>query len=430
LIHGGEGEARPPDERQGLLAPYRVLDLTQDLGAFCGRMLADLSADVIKIEPPGGDPARSRDPFYEDTPHPERSLWWFVHHAGKRGITLDYTTPSGQELLQRLVRTAHVLIEDFPPGGLDRLGLGLSALHEARPSLVVTSITPFGQTGPYSTAPASDLELMALSGCMAVAGDPEGEPLRITHPQSGYWASVYGAAGTVLALFHAGRTGEGQQVDVSAQASLLSALAHAPMFWDLNRHEIKRAGVFLVGRSITGARMRVMWPCRDGYLNFIIYGGEAGRRTNQALIQWMVEKGMDVPVDLREKDWRRFEISTVTQEEIDRIEAVIGPFFKTISKNEFFQGIIERDMLAYPVFTPEDILGDPQLEARGFWEPVEHPELGVTLDYPGPFVRLSDAPCRIRRRAPLPGEHNEEIYRKELGLSAEELAILKEGGVI
>ena len=425
-----EERAEPPDEHQGLLAPYRVLDLTQDLGAFCGRMLADLGADVIKIEPPGGEPARSRGPFYGDTPHPERSLWWFVHHAGKRGITLDSTTPSGRELLQRLCRAAHVLIEDFPPGHLDLLGCGIDALHEARPSLVITSITPFGQTGPYSSAPASDLELMALSGCMSLAGDPEREPLRITHPQSGYWASVYGAAGTVLALSHAGRTGEGQQVDVSAQASLVSALAHAPMFWDLNRVEIKRAGVFLVGRTITGARMRVMWPCRDGYLNFIIYGGEAGRRTNQALIQWMVEKGMDVPADLRERDWRRFEISTVTQEEVDRIEAGIGPFFKTLSKSEFFRGIIERDMLGYPVFNSEDVLGDPQLLARGFWEPVEHPELGATLDYPGPFVRLSDAPCRIRRRAPLLGEHNEEIYRKELGLSAEDLAILKEGGII
>jgi crotonobetainyl-CoA:carnitine CoA-transferase CaiB-like acyl-CoA transferase len=418
------------DERQGLLAPYRVLDLAQDLGAFCGRVLADLGADVLKIEPPQGDPGRRRGPFYKDTPHPERSLWWFVHHAGKRGITLDYATASGQQLFRRLVQTADVVIEDFPPGQLERLGLGVSALHAIRPSLVVASITPFGQTGPYSQAPASDLELMALSGCAALAGDPDREPLRVSHPQSGYWASVYGAAGIVLALFHAGRTGEGQQVDLSAQASLLSALGHAPMFWDLNRSDTERAGIFLTGRSITGARMRVMWPCRDGYLNFIIYGGEAGRRTNQALVRWMVEKGVDVPVDLREKDWRRFEIATVTQEEIDRIEAVVGPFFKTLTKNEFFQGIIERDMLAYPVFTPEDILGDPQLRTRGFWEPVEHPELGATLTYPGPFMRLPEAPCRIRRRAPLTGEHNDDIYRKELGLSLEELALLKEGGII
>lgn len=421
---------RSPGEQQGLLAPYRVLDLTQELGAFCGRVLADLGADVLKIEPPRGDVARSRGPFYRDTPHPERSLWWFVHHAGKRGITLDCTTPTGRELLQRLVRTADVLIEDFPPGHLDRLGLGSSALHEIRPSLVLTSITPFGQSGPYSAAPASDLELMALSGCMSLTGDPDGEPLRISHPQSGYWASVYGAAGTVLALFHAGRTGEGQQVDVSAQASLVSAMGHAPMFWDLNRSETKRAGVFITGRSVTGARMRAMWPCRDGYLNFIIYGGEAGRRTNQALVQWMLDKGMDVPAHLREKDWKSFEISTVTQGEIDQIEAVIGPFFRTLSKSEFFNGIIERDMLAYPVFAPEDILGDPQLEARGFWEPVEHPELGATLPYPGPFARLSGAPCRIRRRAPLPGEHNDEIYLKELGLAPEELALLKEGKIV
>ena len=159
--------------------------------------------------------------------------------------------------------------------------------------------------------------------------------------------------------------------------------------------------------------MRVIWPCRDGYLNFIIYGGEAGRRTNLALVQWMVEKGMD-PQFLREKDWGRFDIATVTPEEISQIEAAIAPFFAQLTKAEFYEGVIKRDMLGFPVATPEDVLADPQLEARDFWERVAHPELGATFFYPGPFTRVGGFRSGIRWRAPLLGEDNELIDRKSV----------------
>lgn len=420
----------PTTAQTGLLAPYRVLDLSQELGAFCGRILADLRADVVKIEPPGGDPVRRLSPFYQDHPRADRSLFWFTHQAGKRGVTLDLTAASGRALFRRLLERADVVVESFPPGTLDSLGIGPETLLAEKPDLVVTSITPFGQTGPYRGYKASDLELMALSGCMSVAGETGRPPVRVSHPQAAYWAGTYAAAGTILALFHRGQTGEGQHVDVSAQACLVSALGHAPAFWDLNHEDQRRHGVFMTGRSVTGAKMRVIWPCRDGSLNFIIYGGEAGRRTNQALVQWMLEKGMDVPPFLREKDWGRFDIATVTQEEIDRIEAAIAPFFAKLTKAEFYQGVIEREMLGFPVATPGDILGDPQLEARGFWEHVAHPELGATLLYPGPFTRIAGLEIGIHRRAPLLGEHNQAIYADELGLTPEDLLTLYEGGVI
>jgi crotonobetainyl-CoA:carnitine CoA-transferase CaiB-like acyl-CoA transferase len=395
-------------DRQAVLAPYRVLDLTGELGPLCARILADLGADVTKVEPPSGDPARRRGPFPGDRPDPESSLSWAAWNANKRSVTLDLELPAGRDALQRLARNADFLVESFPPGHLDRLGLGYTTLAEQNPGLIVTSITPFGQTGPYSQYRASDLELMAAAGCMSLTGEPEGPPLRISLPQASAWAGVYAAAGSLLALQHRYLTGEGQHVDVAAQSCLLSALSHAPIFWDLNRTNALRAGVFMTGRSITGARMRVMWSCRDGYLNFIIYGGEAGRRTNQALVRWMDERGM-APQLLLEKDWSRFDITTVSQEEIDRIEAAIGPFFLTLTKAEFFAGVVKRDMLGYPVATPREILEDPQLLARGFWLPMRGPDGSASVRFPGGFAKFSGGSCTVHRPAPRAGEHNAEL---------------------
>jgi crotonobetainyl-CoA:carnitine CoA-transferase CaiB-like acyl-CoA transferase len=174
--------------------------------------------------------------------------------------------------------------------------------------------------------------------------------------------------------------------------------------------------------------MRVFWPCKDGYCNFIIYGGEAGRKTNQALVQWMDGKGM-APDFLKQKDWRSFNIAQVTQAEIDQMEEPIGRFFQTITKREFLEGAIQREMLGYPVSTVEEIFQDEQLTARAFWQSMDHPELGVPLSYPGGFAKFSETPCKIWRRAPSIGEHNEEVYA-ELGIKPEELKILNEGGVV
>jgi crotonobetainyl-CoA:carnitine CoA-transferase CaiB-like acyl-CoA transferase len=417
------------DRTAGLLAPYRVLDLSDELGFLCGKILGDLGADVIKIEPPAGDPARRLGPFYGNQPDPEKSLFWFGFNNNKRGITLNLESPRGRELFVKLVARADFLIESFTPGYLDGLNIGYAELSKINPRIVVASITPFGQSGPYSQFKASDIEIMALSGCMSLTGDPGRPPLRVTFPQSCGWTGSYAAMGALAAHYHRELTGEGQQVDVSAQACLLWAFSHAHTFWDLNRHVEKRAGSFMTGRSITGATMRVFWPCKDGYLNFIIYGGEAGRRTNQALVEWMDSQGM-APDFLKQKDWKTFDIAQVTQEEIDRMEEPIGQFFKGVTKAEFFQEVVKRQMLGYPVASVKEIFSDPQHAARHFWQTIEHPELQTSLDYPGSFAKFSEGACQIWRRAPLIGEHNNEIYGQELGMSPAEIVKLKEQGVI
>jgi crotonobetainyl-CoA:carnitine CoA-transferase CaiB-like acyl-CoA transferase len=418
-----------PDRNAGLLSPYRVLDLSNELGFLCGKILGDLGADVIKIEPPGGEPGRRLGPFYGDQPDPEKSLFWFGFNNNKRGITLNLESAKGRELFSQLVAKADFVMETFTPGYLDGLNLGYTTMSKINPRLVLTSITPFGQTGPYSKFKASDIEIMALSGCMSLTGDPDRPPLRVTFPQSYGWTGSYAAMGALIAHYHREQTGEGQQVDVSAQACLLWAFSHAHTFWDLNRHVEKRAGSFMTGRSITGAKMRVFWPCQDGYLNFIIYGGEAGRRTNQALVEWMDSKGM-APDFLKQKDWKTFDIAQVSQEEIDRMEEPIGDFFKGVTKAEFFKEVVKRQMLGYPVASVKEIFADPQHEARHFWQTIEHPELQISIDYPGGFARFSDGACRIWRRAPLIGEHNQEIYGQELGMSPAEIAELQKQGVI
>jgi crotonobetainyl-CoA:carnitine CoA-transferase CaiB-like acyl-CoA transferase len=417
------------DRNAGLLSPYRVLDLSNELGFLCGKILGDLGADVIKIEPPGGEPARRLGPFYGDQPDPEKSLFWFGFNNNKRGITLNLESAKGRELFSQLVAKADFIVETFTPGYLDGLNLGYTALSKINPCLVLTSITPFGQTGPYSKFKASDIEIMALSGCMSLTGDPDRPPLRVTFPQSYGWTGSYAAMGALTAHYHRELTGEGQQVDVSAQACLLWAFSHAHTFWDLNRHVEKRAGSFMTGRSITGAKMRVFWPCRDGYLNFIIYGGEAGRRTNQALVEWMDSKGI-APDFLKQKDWKTFDIAQVSQEEINRMEEPIGNFFKGVTKAEFFKEVVKRQMLGYPVASVTEIFADPQHQARNFWQTIEHPELQTSIDYPGGFAKFSDGACQIWRRAPLIGEHNQEIYGQELRMSPAEIAELQKQGVI
>lgn len=416
------------EESRGALAPYRVLDLTGELGLLCGKTLGDLGADVIKIEPPAGDAVRRLGPFVDGKADPEKSLYWFAFNNNKRGVTLNLENSEGQEIFKKLIAKADFVLETFKPGYLDSIGLSHASIRAVNPKLVLVSITPFGLTGPYSRYEATDLEIMAMSGCMALTGDPGRPPLRVTFPQSYQWTGSYAAMASMVAHTKRRRTGEGEHVDISAQACMLWGFSHAHTFWDLNRSVEKRAGSFMTGRSLTGAKMRVFWPCEDGYLNFIIYGGEAGRKTNQALVEWMVSKG-EAPDFLVEKDWASFNIEQVTQEEIDTMEGPIARFFSGVTKREFFEAVTGRGMLGYPVSTAAEILEDPQLEARGFWQKVEHPELQRTILYPGGFARFSEVPCKITRRAPLIGEHNDEVYG-ELGFKAEELAQLTQRGVL
>jgi benzylsuccinate CoA-transferase BbsE subunit len=391
-----------------LLTPYRVLDLTGPLGFLTGRILADLGADVIKVEPPGGDPSRAWPPFSTHAGRRE-SLTWMAYNANKRGITLDLESPSGQFVLRELARTADFILESFAPGYLAAHGLGYDELRSENPGLIFVSITPYGQAGPLRDRPASDIEIMAASGAMSLAGEEDGEPMRVTQPQAAMWAGAEAAMGALTALVHRTATGGGQWVDVSAQSAVIAALAHAPVFWDLNGINPGRAGVYITGRSMTGARMRAFWPCTDGWINFVVYGGAAGRHTNQQLVAWMEETSMPSG-PLSGIDWRTFSVTGLTQDEVDAIEEPIGRFLATLTKQEFLEGAAARQMLGYPVSTAEDIHHDPQLAARGFWQDVEDPASGRTIRFPGGFAIVDGVRLPIRRPAPAVGEHNGAVY--------------------
>jgi crotonobetainyl-CoA:carnitine CoA-transferase CaiB-like acyl-CoA transferase len=408
-------------EHNGILAPYRVLDLSDESGFSCGKILADLGADVIKIEPPQGDTARRLGPFPNDVPDPEKSLYFISYNAGKRGITLNVGTPRGRDLLNRLASRADFLIETFPPGTLDR--------KDFEPRLIVASITPFGQTGPYRNYKGSDLIVMAMSGLMSLIGEPGKMPLRVSLPQSPMWAGMYAAAGVLIAHYHRQLTNVGQHVDVSMQSALLWALANAPAFWSTNRTAPARGGSYITGRSMTGACMRAIYECKDGYINFIIYGGKAGRRSNQALAGWMAEHGLATDVLLK-KDWNRFSIETSTQVEIDEIEGPTMKLFMKYTKAEFLEEAFRRQMIGYPVANARDILQDPHLKDREFWQSVDESLFGMPFRYPGMFAKFSQMGPRNFRPAPRLGEHNNDIYEGELGLNRAEMTKLREENVI
>jgi len=410
-----------------MLSPYRILDLAGEMGLFCGKALGDLGADVIKIEPPGGDPARRIGPFYHDNLDPEKSLFWFAYNTSKRGITLNLETADGRDIFKRLVKTADVVIETYSPGYLDRLGLGYQDLDKMKPGIILVSITPFGQTGPYKDWKAPDVVAWAMGGEMAPFGDADRPPIRIGYHSQAYLnAGADGAMGALMALIHRANTGEGQQVDVSIQEAVVHCTEHITSAWDL-RKMVRKRNPEKVGANAP-ARLTRLWRCKDGYVSWFYWGGVMSVRTNVPLVKWMESEGMADDYILN-YDWEKFGNDT-TQEEVDRIEATTARFFLSHTKAELFEGAVRTNTQVYPVNTPADMLVDKQLSSRHFWVEVEHPELGTKLTYPGAFAASNEAPPRITRRAPLIGEHNEDIYEGELGMSRGELVRLKQAGVI
>jgi crotonobetainyl-CoA:carnitine CoA-transferase CaiB-like acyl-CoA transferase len=399
-----------------VLDGLRVLDLTDARGYLCGRTLADLGADVVKVERPGGDPGRWEPPFAADVPALDRSLAWLAGNTNKRGVVCDLDKPAGQDIFGRLCAVADVLVESCQPGA----GHDYAALRKANPGLVYTTITPFGWDGPLAEIPAGDLEITASSGSLWLAGEPGATPVRSTLPQSAWWAGMYAAMGTLMAVFARDASGgNGQHVDVSAQASMVTAISHAPIFWDLLGEEQHRSGPFLEGRSVTGAKFRNIWPCRDGYVTFALYGGPAGRDSSRELVAWIDEASQSggAPAALKAVDWDAFDPTRATQAEVDALEADIAPFIRGLSKDEFFARFVQRNMLGYKVSTVEDILTDPQLAAREFWHQVQSPwNTNQTLKLPGSFGLFDDRRPVLRRLAPSVGEHTAEVLAEWLGL--------------
>ncbi|HIN34997.1 MAG TPA: CoA transferase [Dehalococcoidia bacterium] len=417
-----------PDGIDFLLAPYRVLDLTDERGLLAGKILADLGADVVQIEPPGGNPARNIGPFYGDDPQPEKSLFWWAYAANKRSITLDLEQKGGQALLKKMVAEADFLVESFVPGYLDTLGLGYDLLAEINPKLVMVSITPFGQDGPYSNYQATDIVGMALGGFMYLTGDDDRAPIRISFPHFYLHGGAAGATAAMLAHTYRITSGQGQYVDVSCQQAVAKTLAHAPQIWDIEGAILKRMGVY---RQTSGEnRVRINWPCKDGYVNYMVQGGSVAYST-RALLEWMKEDSFDT-ADLDIIDWERMGYGAITPELMDQLGGPLGDFFKGHTRAELVQGSLDRRILLFPVATPSALQDHPQLEARGYFKELEHPELGATVQYPGAFVKSGDGGdiAGIYRRPPLIGEHNTVILQGELGITGSELESLKRSGVI
>jgi benzylsuccinate CoA-transferase BbsE subunit len=413
---------------KGPLSSCRVLDLTDEKGFLCGKILADLGADVIKIEKPGGDKSRKLGPFYHGAPDPEKSLYWFAYNLNKRGITLNIEAREGQQILTKLVQTADFFLESFSPGYLDDLGFSYLKLSKINPRLIMTSITPFGQTGPYKNYKASDIEVMAMGGLMYITGNPEQQPLRISLPQAFLLASAHGAAASMVAHFYRETSGEGQHVDVSAQECVLWEIANAIPLWELNQNVLRRVGSYVAGRW-TGTKQRLLWKCKNGYVLFYILGGAFGVKTNRAIVKWMEEENI-APEYLKNFNWDAFDMATQTQEMQDQIEMHISKLFSKFTKEELYNEALKRGIMLCPVNSSKDIIENAQLKYRGFWVDINHPELSTNITYPGAFAKLSETPVKIRYRAPLIGEHNLEIYQGELGLSSSKLNDLLHAGII
>ena len=364
-------------QKNGFLSSYRILDLCDEKGCSCGRILGDLGADVIKVERHDGDPSRNIGPFYHDCPDPQKSLFWFAYSANKRSITLNLESADGKEIFRALARGADVVLESSPPGHMEGLELGYEGLSASNPRLVMTSITPFGQSGPYRDLKASDLTLWCLGGIAYVSGDADRAPLQVSFPQSYLHGGAAAAAGTMIALYHREMTGEGQWIDVSIQEAVVHTLMNVPQFWDVNRSVLKRAGPFRIGLS-TAANQRLIWRCKDGYVNFAMFGGTQGARNNNNLVEWMEAEGMGDEC-LSSIKWEEFNMATATQEQFDRFEVPLSRFFNSLTMEELYQGAIERGIMLYPVSSTKEILNDVQLKARDFWAEVCHDELGETL---------------------------------------------------
>ncbi len=408
------------------LGPYRVLDLTDEKGYLCGSTMAGLGAEVIKIEPVGGDAGRDIGPFFKDIREPEKSLFWLGLNAGKKGVTLNLESHRGGEIFKQLAQSADFILESYTPGYMDTLGLGYEALYKINPKLVLTSITPYGFTGPHSKYKGPEIACWAGSGYMWLNGYPDRAPLRFTFPQAYYHGCIDAVVGSMMAFWHRQMSGEGQHVDVSIQESIAFECLSAQQSWDMNRFLLKREGLYRVFGSY---RVRYPFPCKDGNIIFNLVGGHIGAPGQKALTAWMDSLGYADDY-LKNLDWEAFDAATYDDAQARKMEAQFERFFLTRTKKELMEMSAKHGIMIAPMNDVKDMLESPQFKARDFFVEIDYPELGTSLTYPGAPFKSEQILWKTGVRAPRIGEHNDEIYRKGLGISGTEMAALSRGGVI
>lgn len=412
--------------KDSLLSGYRALDLTDEKGFICGKILAAMGVDVIKIERPGGDQARKIPPYYNNEPDPERSLFWLAFNGNKRSITLNLETSQGKNLFRKLLSTADFVLESFLPGYMEKLGMGYQALAKENPRIIMTSITHFGQKGPYSQFKSCELVAAAMSGVLENTGDPDRPPVKESPNTVYFQANAAAALGTIISHYYRENTGEGQQVDVSIHECASSRMINSLFLWEFDKRLIKRMGaVNIMGKL----QSRWIWQCKDGHVYWYLMGGAIGAPSNRAISQWMDEDGIENPLRQIE-NWDEFDRASLTEEMNNIFEKAIGNFFLRHTRKEIAEEGFGRGINAAVLNNPADVLENQHLASRGFWSEIEHSELGAKLKYPGHFFLCSETENFIRRRAPYAGEDNDDVYKKELGFSGIEIAALKKSNVI
>lgn len=412
----------------GPLAGLRVLELTGETAQFCGKLMADLGADVVKIEPPGGQETRNIGPFLDDQPHPERSLNFWHYNTSKRGVTIDITKPEGQETFRKLAANAGLVLESFPPGRMAELGLGYEHLSAGNAGLIMCSVTPFGQDGPWRDFQTSDLVHLAAGGQMASSGYdeedvPDAPPIAPGGGNAWHIASNYAYMGILAALYHRDFTGEGQYIDVSVHEACSLTTEGAIAIYLSTGDVVRRH----TGRhAAPDMSPKIQHATNDGgWINTTRSGSNLTPDRIKVLAEWMDTYGL--AQDLLDE---KYQDPAVVAQSDQHFAAVLRNFFANMPLVEAYEGGQELNFPWGAVRTMGEIVGDPHLEDREFFRSVEHPELGREFTYPGPAAIYNGSPWRIYRRAPLIGEHNDEILGGELGISKSDLEAMKKSGAI
>jgi crotonobetainyl-CoA:carnitine CoA-transferase CaiB-like acyl-CoA transferase len=332
----------------------------------------------------------------------------------------------GIAIFKKLAQNVDFILESSPPGYMAALGLDYQALASICPRVIVVSLTPFGQDGPYKNFKASELILMAMGVFMFGTGDPDRPPTRINYPLALISSAVHAASAAMIAHYHATKTGKGQHIDVSAQAGVPWFTANVGAWWQMTRVELMRTGPYVARRPDLNTRF--IWPCKDGYVTFQFYGGVVGSRSNKALAQWIKEKDMgDEYFD--SIDWDALDLYKVSQDEVDKLEKVAGAFLLTQGRNELVEEATQRGVILGYISRSGDVFQNPQLLSRNYWKNIAHEQLEKSIQYPGYFAKSSRCEYAIRHRAPYIGEHNPQIFAT-IGISTDELFRLNQAGII
>lgn len=404
------------------LAGLRVLDLSHRSAYYCGKLFADMGADVILIEQPDcGCALRREPPYVGDREDPEYSIPFFYFNTSKRGITLDLDQPAGRDLFRQLAATADLVIEDATPGTMHARGLGYDVLAGLRPQLVMTSITPFGQTGPYSRYTADDLTLLALGGFLNMMGYPDAAPTQAAGNQAYAMGNMFGAVGSMLALLDAQACGAGQHVDVSIQECVTMALENAVQFYEL---EQKLRTRFAGSQRQAGTGI---FECKDGYV-YVFAGGMAAIRFWKNLVAWLKDEQVPAAQTLEAPQWADMAFISSEQAKLT-FAGIFSGFAKSRTKEQLYREGQERRVPLCPVSTPADVAHSRQLAYRSFFTTMPHRPSARQVTMPGAPFRMSETPWRASRPAPQLGEHNREVYA-EIGVSAGALSALAAAGVV